>query len=273
MREAADLTQDQMVEQSGWSISKVYRLESGRFLRLNPADVLRWMDLCGVASEQTREVIKEIARTPGRRGWWADYPDAFPTDYPGLEHDAIKIREYHPTLIPGLLQTEGYAFAMLRVALPGEPKKRIEQRVAARMARKAVLEKENPPELWVTIDEAALLREIGSVQVRREQSKVLHEMARRPGITVQVCRFSDGAHPAVDGPFTLLEFPDQEDFDIAVLESLAGTLYVDDREAASRFRAAYDHLAAGSASPTESRRLIEHAREKLGDDGTEGDLA
>lgn len=220
------------------------------------------MELCDVTGEQTRSVILDLAKKPGRRGWWADYPDVFPSDYPGLEHDAVKIREYHPTLIPGLLQTEAYAYEIFRAVLPAASVADIERRVTARMARKAVLDKDDPPEFWTTVDESALRRTVGKPDILREQLTELAETAQRPGITVQVCRYIDGLHAAVDGPFSLLEFPDQEDFDIAVQESLAGTLYVDDRERAERFRAAYDHLAAASASPAESLRLITDAIER-----------
>lgn len=264
MRGAAGLTQEDIVEQTGWSISKVYRLESGRFLRLNQADMLRWFDLCGVIDTSTRTAILTLAKNPAQRGAYAEFADVFPTDYPALEAEASKIREYHPSLIPGLLQTERYATAVITAAQPCAGPDEIQQRVNGRMARKQLLERPDAPELWVTIDEAVLHRAIGGQATMHEQLRTLLTVASQPGITVQVCRFTDGAHAAIDGPFILLEFPEQEEFDIAVLEQPSGAIYMDDREQAAQFRAAYDHLVASSASPAESLQMFTNAIERFG---------
>lgn len=263
MREGAGLTQEEVSAETGWSISKVYRFESGRFSRLNQSDVKRWLELCGVKDEATREAILSAAKNPGQRGAYAEFADVFPTDYPGLEAEAIKIREYHPSVVPGLLQTEAYATAIMRTGYPLAAAEEIQRRVRGRMTRKEVLDRSDAPELWVVLDEAVLYRVTGGAETMHDQLQALADAAYRPGITVQVCRFSDGAHAAIDGPFTLLEFPAQEDFDIAVLETLGGTVYVDDRERAARFRAAYDHLVAASASPAETLRMITEAIERF----------
>jgi hypothetical protein len=111
-------------------------------------------------------------------------------------------------VIPGLLQTEEYARAVLSTQI-GASEEEISDAVAGRIARQRILDRDNPPELWSIIDEGILRRPVGSRQIMREQLKHLAEMARRSRILVRVIPLSAGAHQGLNGgAFVVADFED-----------------------------------------------------------------
>lgn len=133
----------------------------------------------------------------------APHPDWF---RPFVEHEAraTTIHVYEPQVITGLLQTEEYAYAVIRARKPEAPDEIIRRDVAARMQRQEILAREKPPRLWVILDEAAIRRVIGGPTVMRDALAHVLDIAESPKVTVQVLPFSAGEHPATNGSLFLL---------------------------------------------------------------------
>lgn len=133
----------------------------------------------------------EIAMPPAFR--------SFVTD----EARATALYTFEHSLLPGLLSSEDYSRAVLSRHL-GASAEQVEARVAARMARQAILDREDPPLLWAVIDDAALSRCVGSPEVTRDALAYLAGIAARPNVTVQVLA-DPGAHVGLQGAFTVAE--------------------------------------------------------------------
>ncbi|MET8157908.1 helix-turn-helix transcriptional regulator [Sphaerisporangium sp. NPDC005289] len=256
LRERAQLTLEQVAERLGWSITKVSRVETCK-VGVTPKDVERLLGLYEVTSSKREEIVG-LARDAQKKGWWHAYGD-LPTEYAtyiGLEAEAASVRCFASEIIPGLLQTEDYARAVIRAALITSPPGEIERRVQVRMARQRLLSEVPPLRLWTIIDEAALRRAVGGPDVIRDQMRRLLDVADVPTIAVQVLPFGAGAHAATCGAFELLEFPERADPDVAFLENLTGSLYVEDERDVYRYTLAFDHLRAKALDLGESCELI-----------------
>ncbi|MGW6027684.1 helix-turn-helix domain-containing protein [Streptomyces sp. NPDC055214] len=127
--------------------------------------------------------------------------------YAAMEARAAYISTYQCQLVHGLLQTEEYARALLGVDHPG----RIEELVAARMERQRILERQQPPALWVVVDESVLHQEVGDRDVMRGQLARLLEFRDHPWVQVQVLPYAIGQHAGMMGSFTLMRFDDDPD--------------------------------------------------------------
>ncbi len=135
--------------------------------------------------------------------------EAFPSWFgPFVEYEekASKIHSWDQRFVPGLLQTEDYARAVVLAGRPREAREVLDRDVAARMERQAILARRSPPLLWCVIDEAVLRRPVGGAETMREQLKRLVEAAESQSIVLQVLPFSVTDHPGADGPLTILEF-------------------------------------------------------------------
>jgi len=127
--------------------------------------------------------------------------------WPDIEAAARTLRTFEPLVIPGLLQTEAYARAILSTRV-GDTEDEVEELVSGRMKRQAILHRDKPPTLWAILDEGALRRCVGSREVMREQLAHLQEMARRPSIVVQVIPLFTGAHQGLNGgAFVIADLP------------------------------------------------------------------
>src|SRR5437764_9696656 len=209
LREAAELTIDEVGEKLECSASKISRIETGH-VGVTPRDVRDMLELYGMTGDE-REALVQLAREARRQGWWHAYKEVFTGTFVGLEADASSLRAFQPLLVPGLLQTETYARAVIRAMRPDADESEIQRRVAARTARQELLIEENPPAFWAVIDEAVLHRVVGGPDVMAHQTRRLAEAAQMPHVTIQVVPFGAGAHPGMEGPFLVLGFPAQID--------------------------------------------------------------
>jgi len=254
LREAAGLTREQVASQLGCPVSTVFRLETGRN-RPQPRTLRALLDLYQVTGVE-REALIALAQQSRTRGWWHAYSDVLPGRYVGLEAAASSIRNYEPTMVPGLLQTEAYARAVVGAAMVEDPEE-VARRVAARMARQAVLTDPNPLRFWAIIDEAVLYRTVGGPEVMRKQlDHLVHMVTTRPNVTLQVLPFTAGAYLSMGNPLVILSFPDPADSDVVFLENIAGELYLEDPESVTRYSVVFDHLRAAALSPEETVALI-----------------
>jgi transcriptional regulator with XRE-family HTH domain len=262
IRERHGLTIEQVSERSGgdWNASTISRWETGE-RRIRPVDLRRLMDLYDVHGDQ-REVLLTLARQARERGWWRSYTDAVPPwfeVYLGLEAEAETICDYAAELVPGLLQTADYYRAFMRAAPAAGDDETIERKAAVRLARQERLTNEDPPRLWAVLNEAVIRRVVGGADTMRAQLHHIAEMADLPHVTVQVLPFRAGAHPAMDGSFIVLGFPEPADPDVVYLESQAGSLYLERPPEVERYAATYTHLMAKALDPDESQTLIARA--------------
>lgn len=164
------------------------------------------LTLYGVDTEQ-RECLTTLCREAGTQGWLRPYHSDLPevyTAYISFEYEAAGVRNYQSLYIPGLLQTEDYARAVVRSGVLSATDAQVADRVQARMDRQGVLTKEAPLTFWAIVDEAALRRVVGGVDVMRAQFRHLVEAVKAPNITFQVIPFSAGAHPGMPGEFVRL---------------------------------------------------------------------
>jgi transcriptional regulator with XRE-family HTH domain len=257
LREQAQRTVAEVAKSLGWSESKLSRIETANSSIRN-ADLQLLLGAYEVP-EQKMARLTAFANMARQRAWWEGYGDALLDPYKtllGFESEAKSIFAYDALILHGLLQTNEYASAIIRAVSVGERPDVIEQRVAVRMARQAVLTREPPVELCVVIDEAALRRPVGGVHVMRRQLRRLLEVSEQPAITLQVLPFSVGAHRGVDGSFTILEFPAGLDDPLAYSEGMTGGVFRSKSDDLRRYWSSLEALRAAALSPEKSTEFI-----------------
>ncbi|WP_181771167.1 helix-turn-helix domain-containing protein [Amycolatopsis pittospori] len=257
LREAADLTIDEVSEKLECSASKVSRIETGH-VGVTPRDARDMLELYGIAGDE-QEALVQLAREARKRGWWHAYNEVFTGTFVGLEADASSLRAFQALLVPGLLQTERYARAVIRAMRPDAEEAEIRRRVAARMARQELLTDPSPPEYWAVIDEAVLHRTVDSAEVMAEQLYRMVTMAARANVTVQVVPFGAGAHPGMEGPFLVMGFPELADTDVVYVDSTSSGLYLEEPPDVRRYALMFDHLRAAALKPDDSVEVIAEA--------------
>jgi Domain of unknown function (DUF5753)/Helix-turn-helix domain len=256
VRHEAGLTQDAVAGRMGWHTSKLFRMENARSPRVDWLDVKELMDMYGVRSPH-REALVQLARDARMRGWWTPYRDVFTGSYVALEDESSAMRLYCPELVPGLLQTEDYARAVIRAVRPGYDEDSVERRVTARLTRqKVLLDRAPPPVLELVLNEAVLRRLVGREQVMAAQLRALADAAQRPSVTLQVLPFSAGAHASLEGGFVLIEFPEETDPDVVYVEGIMGDLYLESVEEVKRYQSAFERNQAVALGPEESSAFL-----------------
>ncbi|MFJ8477937.1 helix-turn-helix domain-containing protein [Kitasatospora sp. NPDC094011] len=259
LREGLRLTVDEVAARLGWHQSKVSRLENGRYgMRANDVGIL--LDVYQVTDPETRDALATLAREGKRRVWWQPYSDVISQRYASFisfEAEAVSIRNFESSLLPGLLQTADYARALIRQLEPEATPDEINALVDVRLARQnATLRREEPLKLWAIVDETALRRLIGSRAIMAKQLQQLAAASREPHVTLQVVPFSAGAHAGVHGSFAVLEFPVRGDLDVVYTEALTSSLYLERDSDVAAYDQAFDRLRAAALDVAPSRRLV-----------------
>jgi transcriptional regulator with XRE-family HTH domain len=257
LREAAQRTVAEVAADLAWSESKLSRIETAN-TSIRSADLQRLLGIYKV-SDQDNARLSAFANMARQRAWWEGYGDALLDPYKtllGFESEAKAIYAYDALLLNGLLQTNEYASAVIRAVSVGERSDVIDQRVAVRMARQAVLTRLPPVELYVVIDEAVLRRPVGGADVMRRQLRRLIEVSEQPAITLQVLPFSVGAHRGIDGAFSILEFPTGMDDPLAYADGMTGGVFRSKSDEVRRYWASMESLRAASLGPQETTQFI-----------------
>ena len=257
LREARKITREAAGYIIRGSHSKISRLECGRtsFKLRDVADLLTLYDV----DEAERQTVLIMAKQANAPGWWQDYRDVLPDwfdAYLGLEQDAAVIRTYEVQYIPGLLQTEDYARAVIADGHENASAEQIERRVAVRMRRQQILIPPASRKLWVVMDEAALRRQVGSSATMRAQLEHLREMAALRHVTIQVLPFSSGSHVGGVGPVTLLRFVQEELDDVVYLEQLASAQYLSKESDVRPYQHLLNKLGVHAQSAAKSRMIL-----------------
>jgi len=230
IRQTLQKTQKQVAQAMDWSPSKLLRIETGE-TSISVSDLTALLGHYEVTDQRRTSELVEMAKV-AKRQTWASYRDVFTPEfmvYLGYESSASRIRQFHPMLIPGLLQTEEYARA---IAESLRPKKRsdpdVDRQIQARMERQELLSRDGPPEMFFILDEAVVRRAVGRGNTMVRQLNHLKELNRRSNVNIQIIRFSAGAHGGMRGPFVVLDFPDPADDDLLFLESARGDAVSED---------------------------------------------
>ena len=258
LREAAGITPDRAGYEIRASRSKISRMEHGR-VGFKERDVADLVTLYGVNDEVTRAQMLALAEHANSQGWWARYDDVLPDwfeTYIGLEQATSLIRTYELQFVPGLFQTEEYARAVTLLGHRSAPLDEIERRVSLRVRRQEILSRDTGPRVWAVIDESALRRPLGGLNVMRTQLQHLIEMAELPQVTLQVMPFDRGGHSAAGGSFSILRFAEPDLPDVVYIEQLTGALYLDRRVEVDHYREVMNSLCAEAATPEESTQLL-----------------
>jgi transcriptional regulator with XRE-family HTH domain len=261
LREAADLTIEDVAGRLECSASKISRIETGR-VGVTPRDVRDMLSAYG-ADRSTLDELVQLARDARRRAWWDEFGDVAPGRYVGFEADAEEVRTYQGLMVPGLLQSEDYTRALIRAVLPDATPAEVDRRVELRKARQALLADGDPLRLHAVVDEAALRRLVGGPQVMAEQLRRLNEVGEQPNITLQVASFEAGGHAAMDGPFVILSFPEQSDPAVVYIESPKGDVYWEEPSDVARYSDLFARLSAESLDPAAASALIGRVAREL----------
>jgi hypothetical protein len=258
LRETAGVSRDDAGYHIRASGSKISRLELGR-VSFKERDVSDLLDMYHVGGEQKDQLV-QLTREANATPWWQKYrevvPDWFQV-YVGLEEAATLIRVYEVQFVPGLLQTEEYARAVVMQGSPGVSADEVDNRVSVRLGRQRLFAKEeNAPRLWAIVDEAALRRPMGGRDVLAGQVKRLMEAVSEPNITLQVMPFKYGGHGAEGGAFTIMRFPEADLPDMVYMEYLTGAHYIDKPDEVEVYAAVMERLSVAGTSPEKTRDIL-----------------
>ena len=265
LRLAQGVTRDQAGYEIRASESKISRMELGR-VSFKERDVADLLKLYGVDDQGERDRLLTLAREANTPGWWHSYGDVLNTwfqNYLDLEPAAELIRTYEIQFVPGLLQTDAYARAVITLGHGTATPEEIDRRADLRMARKQMLQRDESPRLWAVLDEAVLRRPIGGKAVLREQIESLLVACEHPNVRLQVIPFESGGHAAAGGAFTILRFPHPDMPDVVYLEHLTSGLYLDKPEDVDQYAAAMGRLTIEAEPPARTPELLRKALRDL----------
>jgi hypothetical protein len=245
MRFEAHKTIEDVIYAGVASRAKIWRIEAGQ-TAVKVGDVLALSRLYKVDNAATEELIR-LAEATKSTGYLEDFGTEVPESlglYAELEADATTITDYQSEMVHGLLQTADYARAAIEVN-PALSAKGIEQRVAFRLRRqRAFFDRPEPARMAALVTAGALSVQVGSASVMEEQREHLRALAGRDGVSIRVLPFEKGLHPAMRGPFTLLDFDDPEDPSLVYIENLIGSRYIEEATHVARFREAFEQMRA-----------------------------
>ncbi|WP_018531358.1 MULTISPECIES: helix-turn-helix transcriptional regulator [unclassified Streptomyces] len=238
-RIAAGLTQRQVADRMEWSPSKLIRIEAGE-VGISVNDLRPLAAAYGISDRRKLEELLDMARG-SRRMPFTEYRDLYSKDFMqrlALESAASVHRQFASLLLPGLLQTEEYMRAVIGAYGKDMAEEDVDRTVESRLARQEVLDEEDGREFSFVLDESLLRRVTGGRGVMRAQLEHLAELSERAHVTIQVLPFSVGAHPGIQGPFSLFEFK---------AEGMEDALFLEDSRG----------ITIASTSPEETRQYLE----------------
>jgi transcriptional regulator with XRE-family HTH domain len=255
LRESRGISAQDAASAIRGSESKISRIELGRN-SVREVDIADLLNLYGITDTAEREQLLTLASQANQQGWWHRYQDVLPNwfqSYIGLEDSAESIRSFDTQFVPGLLQTEDYALAVIQLGAFSQAetdrllylRKERQRRFASGSLR-----------LLAVIDEVALRRPIGSVGLMRAQLEHLLEITVRPGLTIQVTPFLTGASYAAPSSFSILSFATDDLPDVVYVEQLTSAMYLDKRADVDRYAEAMDQIRTTSYTPEQTKELI-----------------
>jgi transcriptional regulator with XRE-family HTH domain len=228
-RDRAGYTQEQVANEMDWSLSKVIRIEKGD-VGISTNDLRALLQLYNVSDTERVSTLVGLARSGRQRSWWHAYRDRLSSTFIkliGYEAEAVRIVAVSGLLIPGLVQTEGYARAVGIGCPPTEPSEDdIDFAIKLRLRRQQELFqlRNQAPRLHVIVDEGALRRIVGDLPTMLKQLDHLVALAGQPNVDISVVPYTAGAYPGMFGTFTILQFEDPVTDDVLYIDELSGLL-------------------------------------------------
>lgn len=259
LREEARLTLEQVAEQLECSTSKISRLETGKGIP-KARDVRDMLAMYDAGDAKTRERLLRWVRDGQQQGWWHDYADVIGEKWDtfvALESDAAAMYAYETTVVHGLLQTPEYARAIGEVILTDPAESDLDMFVELRMLRQQVLERdESALRLHVVMEETAIYRPVGGLDVFRGQLAHLLEMTDHPSVNLQVLPLKMGAHAAMGVAFALLTFAEEAGHDIVYVEGVGGAVVLEHERGVAAYRHVFDEIARRALDGENSAAFI-----------------
>jgi transcriptional regulator with XRE-family HTH domain len=227
------------------SASKISRVETGQ--RNITARDIRDLTALYRLTDEERELLAELAVGGKARAWWQPFNLTYAySTYVGLEEDATSVRDFTLSVVPGLLQSEQYALAIVRGAYPHMPEEDLRRLVQARLERQRRVLHVAGTNFTAMIDESALRRVVGGPTVMQNQLKTLATVSELPNVTIRVVPFAAGSLPSPTNKFIILSFDGPAD--VVFVESLTGQLILERQSDIEAYHEAYEALE-GMALP------------------------
>ncbi|MFI6496007.1 helix-turn-helix domain-containing protein [Nonomuraea typhae] len=258
LRIAKNVNRKQAADHLGVAETTITRIENTTG-KATIADVRSLLELYGVTDEGDREFLLQLARDAGKRDWYQKHKPVIPPQFEtffGLETESEELRSFELGFIPGLLQTADYYRAYLMTAPTAFPETSVDRMVEFRLARQERMLTADGPRLWMILDEAVLRRPVGGTAVMRDQLAQLRVRRESPNLTLQVYPFAAGAHQAMDGSFTIIQFPEKSHTDVVYLESQTDSRYLEAEDVVDRYNLVFNHLRANALSTEQTAALL-----------------
>ncbi|HEX3778212.1 MAG TPA: helix-turn-helix transcriptional regulator [Pseudonocardiaceae bacterium] len=262
MRVKAGLTCAQVAQAIGVSTTKISRMETGD-RGMYVEDVATLLGLYRVPAKRRAELL-DLVREGATRNWHQAPKGTLPQSWEDVirfEADAAALANFEPLVIPGLFQTPEYMRAMTLGITDEITEAELDLLVRTRMSRQAILAKRSAPDLNVIIYEVALRCPVGEPGVMRRQLRHLLACADRPNVNLRVLPFATGAHPGLEGPFVIIDFPDQPS--LVYLEHRGNTTFLEEEKHLKATRMAWRRLSAKAMAKDDSLRLVASIAEDM----------
>jgi transcriptional regulator with XRE-family HTH domain len=262
LREQTGMTGEQAAAKMSWEQSKISRMETAK-MRITSGEVMELCETYGVGGDK-RDQLVLLARSARQRDWWREYSDYLKKgfiDFLAFEAEARTSCGYEAQVIPGILQCEEYARAILLGSQPRRTEE-VDRGVEVRLARQQrVTQSADPLNVWAVIDEAVLHRVVERPEVMVAQLEHLLELGELGNVSIQVLPYRAGIHAAIDGPFVLLTFDGYPD--LLYIEHLVGCVYLEKPSDTDQGRLIFDHLRSAALNTGDSAVLIREQVKEL----------
>ena len=270
-RLGSDLTQQRVADAMEWSMSKMNRIEKAK-TGISTNDLRALLRLYGIADKERTEQLLDLAREARQSPWWRSYSDVAPAELLELmdyESASSAISQFETMFVPGILQTEDYASAVLRAfydekSSDEKSAERVSRLVFLRTQRRALLTRENAPDFSFVLDESVIRRPVASPAIMSKQLQYLVGVIELSNVTIQVAPFSAGLYPGMKGAFEHVHFEDTPDDDVVFLEGTDGDAISDKPEKVNTYLEAFKQITGVSLSPADSADRLLKAAGDLG---------
>jgi transcriptional regulator with XRE-family HTH domain len=259
--EKTQLTGLEVARQLGWAQSDVSRMLTGK-RAVKETDVATLLGMCRVEGRERARLLK-LCQEANKRGWWQQYGSRLPKQLRTLidhEDSAISISDYQCTLFSGLLHTADYARAIISRSA-NLPASEVDERVQARIARSAIFGRSAKARYTFFVQESVLRLPVGGSAVMSDQLHHLLRLSVRPYLELRVLPTSFGAHAAVTGSFSLMDFASIKS--VVYLEAETSTLFLEELDEIASYRRILAALADSALDEEQSAELIRNLAVEL----------
>lgn len=259
LRERNDIKPKVIADRLDWYSGKLTRVEKGE-LTIASAEMDVLIDLFGITDDDEAAKLRQLASEARKRDRPSRVPDWART-YAALEAAAAEVKAYSIDLVPGIMQTEDYAHAVLSTSLL-TPLSEIHERASERARRGEMIMANSDREISVVLGEGVLYCEVGGRDVLRAQLRHIREQANSRQVTVQILPYRRGEHVALGTPFIVLHLADPV-ATYACLEGLTDADYLDRPNHTNVYVQAFDRLRVAALDDRESARMLERRAKEL----------